>query len=120
MFTTEGAARCTASWYEPMRTAVGSGPVVGACCTTATCEPTRDGSHSGRKVETTNSAATAMVAACAKMSQRRYMGMRNGSIRNSLEYLVVYERNRGHLQRPSLQSPTFTLPASGPKTTPSP
>jgi len=30
----------------------------------------------GRKVDTTNSAATATVAACAKMSQRRYMGMR--------------------------------------------
>jgi hypothetical protein len=29
-------------------------------------------------VVTTNSAATATVAACAKMSQRRYMGMREG------------------------------------------
>jgi hypothetical protein len=37
------------------------------------CAPAREGSHSGRKVVTTNSAATAMVAACEKMSQRRYM-----------------------------------------------
>jgi hypothetical protein len=54
-----------------MRAAVGSGPVVGACCTTASCELARAGSHSGRKVETTNSTATATVAACAKMSQSR-------------------------------------------------
>src|SRR5688572_25197598 len=73
MLTTEGAARCTASWYEPTRTAVGSGPVVAACCTTASGAPARVGSHSGRKVETTNRTATATVAACAKMSQRRYI-----------------------------------------------
>jgi hypothetical protein len=30
----------------------------------------RAGSHSGRKVDTTNSSATATVVACAKMSQR--------------------------------------------------
>jgi hypothetical protein len=55
----------------------GSGPVAGACCTTESCpEGVRDGSHSGRNVEITNSTATATVAACAKISQRRTMGVR--------------------------------------------
>src|SRR5262245_36322228 len=92
-----------------MCAAVGRGPVVVpsvcACCT-ATCEPARLGSHSGRKVDTTKSTATATVAACAKISQRRYMEGA-ASIRNSLENLSVYDRNRGHLRGCWLESHTF-------------
>src|SRR5688572_787788 len=85
MFTTDGVARRTASLYEPMLATVGSGPAEGAWWITgAAAEPLRAGSHSGRKVETTNRIATATVAACAKMIQRRY-------IYGEAERRLVYE-----------------------------
>src|SRR2546430_4658661 len=43
--------------------------LLGCAIDRGTCAPARGGSHSGRKVDTTNSAATAMVAACEKMSR---------------------------------------------------
>src|SRR5262249_12235396 len=98
----------------------GSGPVAGACCTTESSPAgVREGSHSGRNVEITNSTATATVAACAKMSQRRTM---EGPpvYGKSLEDLSAYSRNRGHLQGPPLESPTFALSRCRLITTPSP
>jgi hypothetical protein len=81
MFTTDGIARCTAALYESGAGALALGVVVG----TETIEaPPREGNHSGRNVETTNSAATATVVACAKMSQSRRMGRRE-VYENSLE-----------------------------------
>src|SRR6266850_880377 len=67
MLTTDGDARRTASLYEAV---CGEDVVGGALCRIG-AGALRGGSHSGRKVETTKSTATATVAACAKMSQRR-------------------------------------------------
>src|SRR5690606_6215781 len=77
MLTTEGLARWTAAWKEVARTAgdtgsaAGGGALKGAGGASAGTGPPRWGSQSGRNVATTNSAATATVTVCAKISQRR-------------------------------------------------
>src|SRR5690349_3068957 len=70
MLTTAGTAFLTASLYEVARTARPDGGV--ASRNSTTCGPERP-SHSGLSVVTTKSAPTAMVAVCAKMSQRLRM-----------------------------------------------
>src|SRR5215213_8223729 len=110
-------ARRTASLNEPTLAAEGSGPAVGACCTSAP-GALRAGSHSGRNVDTTKSTATATVAACAKMIQRRYI--EKASIRNSSANLGVYRRIRRLFQHLSLESHTLRRPAHLAKSLPSP
>src|SRR5512138_2199322 len=102
MLTTDGEARRTASLYEA--TCVDE-PAGAALCTIGT-GAVRCGSHSGRNVDTTNSAATAIVAACAKMGQRRRMGDR-GIIRKFHSKPSAYERNRGQARSASLKSLAF-------------
>src|ERR1043165_163826 len=71
MFTTAGIARCTAALYDTVVGALAAGGAAGAATLGM---PAREGSHSGRNVEITNSTATATVVACAKVSQSRNMG----------------------------------------------
>src|SRR5258706_14131151 len=83
MFPTEGVAFCTASLYEP---AAGPRAPESVPPGVATCEITlagRDGRHSGRKVVTTKRSATATVAVCAKISQRRTMERTESTIRGA-------------------------------------
>ena len=74
MLTTAGVARPTASWKDSGRADGGAaGDCLTGTLTVATGGTTvmRDGTQSGRSVETTNSTARHTVAACAKISQRR-------------------------------------------------
>src|SRR4029078_1893413 len=69
IFTTHVGARRTAPLEDRARSAAGAlGPLL---CTMGTVTFVFAGSHSGRKVDTTNSMATGNVAARAKISQRR-------------------------------------------------
>src|SRR5690348_9066258 len=104
MLTTDGVARRTASLYDSARSAAGE---VGALpCTMGTETLVFVGSHSGRKVDTTNSTATAIVAACAKISQRR-SSMGAASIRKFPSKLSGYALNHGHWKSAPLQSRAF-------------
>ena len=85
MFTTEGIARCTASWYDALAAARRRAAARRAGGDRAIGAPPRAGSHSGRNVETTNSSATAIGRRLREDEPEPTHGERAQVYENSLE-----------------------------------